>query len=77
MSETGMPAQIDVANELLRAALEVMTKATSGPYVQSVDHCMTKANGGGDGACVMQEIADYFDAYDVPREPQWPDETAA
>ena len=65
--------QIEYANELLRAALDVMQSSTVGPYVRSVRTGTTKANGGGDGTCIMEEIADYFENYKVPREPQFPE----
>lgn len=66
--------QIAYANELLRAALDILEEAESSPYVRSVLECTTRANGGGDGLCVLGELRDYFEDYDVPRDPQWPQE---
>jgi len=70
----GEPTQIEVANELLRAALDILTQASSGHYVKSVNECETRANGGGDGSCVREEIESYFDQYNVPTAFQWPEE---
>lgn len=65
--------QLDEAHELLRAALEIFRDASRGPYVKSLGACKTRANGGGDGACVREEIAEYFDRYGVTVEPQMPE----
>lgn len=67
--------QLDEANELLRAALEIIHASGRAHSVTSAYRCTTKANGGGDGLCVAGEIEDYLDTWDVPREPQFPDET--
>ena len=64
--------QQQYADELLRAALDIIEEAGKGPFVRSVHECQTRANGGGDGLCVRDEIRDYFEAYAVPREPQYP-----
>lgn len=67
------PTQQQVADELLRAALDLLREAIESPYVKSVAECTTRANGGGDGLCVMAEVSDYFERYHVPIDPQWPE----
>lgn len=64
--------QLKYANELLRAALDILEEAQEGPYVKEVGHCTTRANGGGDGMCVTEEISDYFETYGVTRTPDFP-----
>lgn len=66
------PTQLECANELLRAAHDIISQVVRGKVWHS---CETRANGGGDSHCVLQELADYFDTYDVERAPMWPDES--
>lgn len=68
-----MPTQIEKANELLRAALEIIRESGESIYVRSAYQVTTKAYGGGDGMCIAEDIDAYFDAYNVPREPQMPE----
>lgn len=67
-----MTTQIEHANELLRAALDIFEDAQRGPYVKALGECETLAHGGGDGICVAEEIKEYFDLHRVPRKPQMP-----
>lgn len=68
------PTQLEIANELLRAALDLLEKADRTSFVVSVLELTTNANGGGDGMCVREELQEYFDTFDVPRALQWPGE---
>lgn len=70
------PSQIAVAHELLRGALDLLTRQKSSRYILNVLEQTTKANGGGDGYTLAHEIEDYFDQYEVARDFQWPDENA-
>ncbi len=67
-----MPTQIEDANELLRAALEIIRESGDSRYVKSAYAVTTKAFGGGDGLCIAEDIEAYFDQYGVAREPQMP-----
>lgn len=69
-----MTTQIEDANELLRAALDIIRKSGEGPIVRSAYQVETTAFGGGDGMCIAGDIEEYFRNYDVAREFQMPAE---
>lgn len=60
-----MTTQIEDANELLRAALDIIRQ--SGESRMVAYEVETKAFGGGDGMCIANGIEAYLRQYDVPR----------
>ena len=72
-SVVAAPSQIDDANELLRAALEIIRGSGESHYVKSAYAVTTTAYGGGDGMCIADDIEAYFEQYRVSREPQMPE----
>ena len=65
---------LEEAHEILRGALDLLTQAGRGPYVKNVLSLTTKANGGGDGHCLREEIEAYFDQHGIAREFQRPED---
>ena len=65
--------QIEEANELLRAALEIIRASGTSRYVKSAYAVTTRAYGGGDGRCIAEDIEEYFSQNSISLEPQMPE----